>query len=179
MRCWRIAGRRPREGGFTLAEVMVALAIVALTTVMLLSQRVDLIREARHTRDVRTAWVLAAQKTADLELDPRLWRGDGTSGGGDFGEMNPEFRDFNWEYAIVREEVPTNDPNEPSEKPKEIFRLVLVVGGPELEEPIRLEALFPIEQGMQPQDEAGGGGKPAEGEGKPGGGEEAPGEKPP
>ncbi len=172
---------RGAEAGFTLAEVMVALAIVALASVLLLSQRVDLVREASRSRDVRTAWILAAQKVAELELDPRLWVGDGGQGGGDFGELDPEFQPFTWEFLVVREEVPTNDPQNPDDKPKEIFRLTLAVNGPSLEEPIRLEAYFPIEQARPEEVEAAGEGeKPAEGEKPQSGSEpESSGEKQP
>ena len=170
---------RPRAGqaGFTLAEVMVALAIIALASVMLLSQRLDLVREAQHSRDVRTAWILAAQKVAELELDPKLWVGEGGAGAGDFGEPDPEYRHFTWEFQIEREEVPTNDSNDPDEKPREIFRLRLAVNGPALEEPIRLEAFFPIEQGVPVKEEPAEDKAPEEGEKKPEGGK-PPEEKP-
>jgi prepilin-type N-terminal cleavage/methylation domain-containing protein len=165
-------GNRKAQEGFTLAEVMVALAIVSLASVMLLSQRVDLVREAQNTRDVRTAWILAAQKISELELDPKLWMGEGGGGNGDFGGLDPAYQHFVYEYMIQREEVPTNDPANPSEKPKEIFRLRFMVNAPALEKPVVVEAFFPIEQA---EPEAEGEAKPAEGESKPEGGKPADG----
>jgi hypothetical protein len=145
---------------------MVALAIVALASVMLLSQRVDLVREAQNTRDVRTAWILAAQKVAELELDPKLWMAEGGGGSGDFGGLDPAFQHFVYEFMIQREEVPTNDPANPAEKPKEIFRLRFMVNAPALEKPVVLEAFFPIEQAVAAA-EAEAEPKPADGEAKP------------
>lgn len=161
----RIPGRRAGQGGFTLVEVMVALAILALATATLLGQRVDLVREARQARDVRTAWILAAHQLARLELDRKLWMGEGRAGAGDFSEIDPEFGHFTYEFSIGREEVPTNDPQNPAEKPREIFRLRFSMGSTDFEQPIVLEAFFPIEQGAEAAAEPE---KPAEeGEKKP------------
>jgi hypothetical protein len=145
---------------------MVALAIVALASVVLLSQRVDLVREAQNTRDVRTAWILAAQKVAELELDAKLWTAEGGGGSGDFGGLDPAFPHCVYEFMIQREEVPTNDPANPAEKPKEIFRLRFMVNAPALEKPVVLEAFFPIEQAAAAA-EAESEPKPADGEAKP------------
>lgn len=170
----RIPRRLAGEGGFTLVEVMVALAILGLATATLLYQRVDLVREARQARDLRTAWVLAAHQLARLELDRKLWVGEGGSGAGDFSEIDPEFGHFTYEFSIGREEVPTNDPQNPDEKPKEIFRLRFAVGSPDVEQPIVLEAFFPVEQGAEAAEAE----KPAgEGEKKPEEGASPEGEK--
>jgi prepilin-type N-terminal cleavage/methylation domain-containing protein len=139
--------RRRGQGGFTLVEVMIALAIIGITAVILLEQRLQIVRDAGRARDLRTAWVLAAQKIAELELDPTLWTGASTQSNGDFSEVNPDYALFYWDYQIVREPIDLSDPNDPrssEKKPRELLRLTLVVRAPGLEDPIVLESQFPV-----------------------------------
>ena len=136
--------RSGREGGFTLIEVMIALVIVALAAVVLLGQRVDIVREATRARDLRTVWLLAAQKMADLELDRTLWAGTGAGSSGDFGELDAAYAGFTWEYQAQRMLVEMQEQPEPGAKPREIFRLTLAVNGPGMAEPVVLEGLFPV-----------------------------------
>lgn len=141
---------RSREDGFTLIEVVLALAIIAVTAMMLLDRRVDIVRDAGRSRSVRIAWMLAAQKLAELELDPTLWQGQGGGSNGDFAETDPAYAVFTWEYLAARIPVETLDPQEALEakkKPKEIFRVGLKIDGPELGQPILLEAMFPVSDG--------------------------------
>jgi hypothetical protein len=125
---------------------MIALVIIALAAVVLLGQRVDVVREASRARDVRTAWILAAQKLADLELDRTLWAGTGASSSGDFAEFDAAYAGFTWEFRAERIPVELRERPDPSEKPREIFRLTLAVKAEGLGEPIVLEALFPVQQ---------------------------------
>jgi prepilin-type N-terminal cleavage/methylation domain-containing protein len=138
--------RARRNDGFTLIEVMIALVIIALAAVVLLGQRVDIVREASRARDLRTVWTLAAQKLADLELDRTIWAGTGSSSSGDFGELDAAFAGFVWESRAERVRVELREFPEEGEKPVEIFRLNLKIEGPGLGEPVILEALFPVEQ---------------------------------
>jgi general secretion pathway protein I len=81
--------------GFTLLEVMIALAIIAIALVAALgsqSQSVSLANEAKFTT---TVTLLAQRKIAELEAkDPK----DLISDGGDFGEDFPGYR---WESVIT------------------------------------------------------------------------------
>ena len=135
-----------QEGGFTLVEVMLALAIIGITAVILLDQRLQVVRDAGRARDLRTAWILAAQKIAELEVDPTLWTGASTQSNGDFSEVNPDYAAFYWDYQIVREPIDLSDPNDPrsEKKPRELLRLTVMVRAPGLDEPIILEGQFPI-----------------------------------
>jgi prepilin-type N-terminal cleavage/methylation domain-containing protein len=137
-----------RAGGFTLVEVMIALAIVAVTAVVLLDQRLAIVQDAGRARDKRICWVLASQKLAELELDKSLWTGIGGGNNGDFSEVDPDYGVFTWEYQIVREPIDTSDPTAAQNqgddpKKRELFRLTLTVRAPSLEEPIVLEGEFP------------------------------------
>jgi prepilin-type N-terminal cleavage/methylation domain-containing protein len=148
MSCLKIKGRRTgRRSGFTLVEVMIAMAIIGVTAVVLLQQRIEIVRDAARARDLRTSWVLASQKLAELELDPTLWTGAGMQSNGDFSEVDPEYGAFYWEYQIIREEIDLSDPRDPKaeKKPRELLRLTLMVRAPNAEDPIILEAQFPIQ----------------------------------
>jgi len=167
MSCFKIKGRS-RDGGFTLVEIMIAMAIIGITAVVLLEQRLQVVRDAGRARDLRTAWILASQKLAELELDKTLWLGQGSQNNGDFSDVDAEYGHFLWDYQIVKQQIDVSDPKDPeSEKrPRELLRLTLVVRSAGMEEPIVLEAEFPI-QDNKPEpppaaDPAGGsGGKPA------------------
>jgi hypothetical protein len=144
---------------------MIALAIIGVTAVVLLQQRLEIVRAAARARDLRTAWVLTSQKVAELELDPTLWTGAGRQSNGDFYEVDPEYGAFSWEYEIVREPIDLSDPQNPkAEKQlRELMRLTLVVRAPNVEDPIVIEAEFPIQdpKAAAPPSAAGGANQPA------------------
>lgn len=158
MNCLKIRGRRPEPGsrnpgwgirdsaGFTLVEVMIAMAIIGVTAVVLLQQRIEIVRDAARARDMRTSWILTSQKLAELELDTTLWTGAGMQSNGDFSEVSPDTSAFYWEYQIVREPIDLGDPKDPKaeKKPRDLLRLTLAVRAPGTDEPIVVEAQFPI-----------------------------------
>jgi general secretion pathway protein I len=82
------------DGGFTLLEVMVALALIAIALTAVLgsqSQSVSLAGEARFNT---TAALLAQSKMAEIELqDPE----DLTADSGDFGE---DFPGYTWQSSV-------------------------------------------------------------------------------
>ncbi|HXG62100.1 MAG TPA: prepilin-type N-terminal cleavage/methylation domain-containing protein [Planctomycetota bacterium] len=161
--------RRRAQGGFTLVEVLVALGILGTTAVLLLHRRVEIVREAAWSRDVRTAWMLASRKMAELELDRALWTGVGGSAAGDFGQDDAAYAGFTWEYLAARRPIPLEDPNLPKDKVswklRELFHLTLRIGIPDVEEPIVLESFFPIasSQGEAEEDAPPPGGEKPEG----------------
>jgi type II secretory pathway pseudopilin PulG len=131
-----------------LVEVMIAMAIIGITAVVLLEQRLEVVRDAARARDLRTAWILASQKLAELELDKTLWLGQGSQNNGDFSEVDAEYGHFLWDYQIVRVQIDVSDPKDPEsdKKPRELLRLTLVVRSQGMDEPIVLEAEFPIQE---------------------------------
>jgi prepilin-type N-terminal cleavage/methylation domain-containing protein len=143
-----LAARRRHDRGFTLVEVMIAMAIIGIVAVVLLEQRIEVVRDAARARDMRSAWVLTSQKLAELELDKTLWTGQQTQSNGDFGDVDAEFAAYRWDYQIVREPIEIADPKDPEadKKPRELLKLTLVVRTPGVEEPIVVEAEFPIKE---------------------------------
>jgi general secretion pathway protein I len=92
--------------GFTLLEVMIAVAILSMTVVTLLSIVTSNIRATRHAKLTTMATFFARAKMVDLE-DQVLENGFSTSdesGEGTFKEQgHPEFR---WDSIIERVELP-------------------------------------------------------------------------
>src|SRR5215831_2597872 len=113
-----------KDSGFTLVEVMIAMAIIGITAVVLLEQRLQVVRDAARARDLRTAWILASQKLAELELDKTLWLGQGSQNNGDFSEVDAEYGHFLWDYQIVKVPIDIGDPKDPEsdKKPRELLR---------------------------------------------------------
>ena len=102
-----MSGRGARAG-FTLLEVMIAVAILSITLVTLLSIVTNNIRATHHAKLTTTATFLARAKMVELE-DQVLENGfstDDESADGNFKEQNlPEFR---WDSIIERVELPAD-----------------------------------------------------------------------
>jgi prepilin-type N-terminal cleavage/methylation domain-containing protein len=100
--------RRQTAGGFTLLEVMIALAILSLSLVVLLRIVTNNIRATNHAKMTTAATFLARSKMVDIEdliLDNGFSESDENEAG-TFKDMGyPAFR---WETAIERIELPTD-----------------------------------------------------------------------
>ena len=121
-----------------------ALAILATVIVVLLERRSTVVRDAARSRDIRTAWMLAAQKLGELELDPELWVGEGGTSNGTFDDVDEMYGEYVWEYEAYREEINTSESWETAPTLREIFRLRVQVSGPGFDEPVVLEKLLPV-----------------------------------
>jgi hypothetical protein len=85
---------------------------------------------------------------------------------GDFAEVDANYRDYYWEYQVVRIPIEVTDPKDPKadKKPRELLRLTLGVRAPGIEAPFVLEAEFPIQDpATQPPAKPPGDGKTPEG----------------
>jgi len=88
------AGFRHFQCGFTLLEVMIAIAIIAIALVAVFGSQSQSLSLANEAKFNTTAALLAQSKMAEIEtLDPK----DLVSGSGDFGEGFP---DYHWEVAV-------------------------------------------------------------------------------
>lgn len=90
-----------RSGGFTLLEVMIALAILAITLVTLYQSQSQSISMATDSRFLTTASLLAQGRMAEVDaVDPR----GVVSGNGDFGDDYPG---YTWRLEVSAvEELP-------------------------------------------------------------------------
>jgi general secretion pathway protein I len=97
-----------KDSGFTLLEVMIAVAILSITIVTLLSVVTGNIRATHHARLTTTATFLARGKMIDVE-DQVLENGfstDDESAEGNFKEQG--HAEFRWDSIIERVELPAD-----------------------------------------------------------------------
>lgn len=80
--------------GFTLLEVMVAMAFIAITLMAVLDAQSGSLSRACEAKFSTTAPLLAQKKIAELEIEKA---GDLTSDSGDFGD---DFPGYSWEVTI-------------------------------------------------------------------------------
>ncbi len=96
--------RRPRRiavvpGGFTLLEVMIAMAILAIALVAVYQSQSQSISMAGSSRFLTTASLLAQSRMAEIDAaDPR----EVAAGSGDFGD---DFPDYQWQVEIGETEI--------------------------------------------------------------------------
>lgn len=88
--------RDPLYTGFTLLEVMVAMAILAIALVAVLRSQAHTVFVAGEARLSTTASLLAQSKLAEIESN----RQDSTQG--DFGK---DFPNYSWETSIRKTEL--------------------------------------------------------------------------
>ena len=96
-------GRSPRIfvmcGGFTLLEVMIAMAILAITLVAVYQSQSQSLSMAGGSRFLTTASLLAQSLMVQIDAaDPR----EVAAGSGDFGE---DFPDYRWQVEIGETEI--------------------------------------------------------------------------
>jgi general secretion pathway protein I len=99
---------RRSQAGFTLLEVMAALAILALTLVVLLNVITNNVRATARAQSLTTATFLARGKIVSLEdgLIEKGFQDLDETDEGNFAEDG--FRDFGWSTAIEKIQLPTD-----------------------------------------------------------------------
>lgn len=97
-----------RRGGFTLLEIMVALAILSMTLVVLLEIITNNVRATNHSKMTTAATFLARGKMIDLEDDiiANGFTEMDQSADGDFKDQG--FPDYHWTSLVERVELPTD-----------------------------------------------------------------------
>jgi general secretion pathway protein I len=121
--------------GFTLLEVMVAMAIIAIALTAVLgsqSQGVSLASEAKFNT---TAPLLAQSKIAEIEVAEAV---DLSGGSGDFGE---DFPGYTWEFSV--EDIVFEKPENVSDLLKQIDLKVSWGDGEQYQYRLRLYRFFP------------------------------------
>jgi prepilin-type N-terminal cleavage/methylation domain-containing protein len=103
-----MTGRRTGRSGFTLLEIMVALAILSSTLVVLIQVITNNIRATNHSKLTTAATFLARGKMIDIEdlIYENGFTDDNETEKGTFQDQG--FAAFRWEAAIERVELPTD-----------------------------------------------------------------------
>ncbi len=95
--------------GFTLLEIMVALAILAIGLISILSAQGNSLRASGRAELIETASLLARQKMTEkiLEVKKELEKGtfpEDTKT--DQGSFDPPFENYRWEFTFKKVEIP-------------------------------------------------------------------------
>jgi general secretion pathway protein I len=101
-------GKTARDAGFSLLEVMVAMALLALALVVLVGITTQNVRATQHARQVTVATFLSRAKMSDVEdriLQEGFVDNDETEEGDFTEQLRPEFR---WKTLIEKVELPTD-----------------------------------------------------------------------
>jgi general secretion pathway protein I len=101
--------RRP-SSGFTLLEIMVAVAILSATLVVLLQIVTNNVRATNHAKLTTAATFLARNKMSDVE-DQILYDGfstDTETASGTFKDEGKGYEKYRWDTNIERIELPTD-----------------------------------------------------------------------
>jgi len=88
-----------RHKGFTLLEVLIAMAILAIALVVVFQSQSQSISMASNARFVTTASLLAQSKMTEMEA---MKSANVDSDRGDFGE---EFPDYTWQAEVTETEI--------------------------------------------------------------------------
>src|SRR5216684_1296763 len=99
---------KPGVAGFTLLEIMVALAILAMTLVVLLEIITNNVRATNHSKLTTAATFLARGKMIDIEDDiiANGFTDNDQTAEGDFKEQG--FAGYRWSSLVERVELPTD-----------------------------------------------------------------------
>ncbi|MEA3414752.1 MAG: type II secretion system minor pseudopilin GspI [Thermodesulfobacteriota bacterium] len=87
------------EKGFTLLEVMIAMAILAITLVVVFQSQSQSISMASRARFETTASLLAQSKMAEIEAT------DPEEIGPDSGDFGDDFPDYSWQVDVTETEI--------------------------------------------------------------------------
>jgi len=88
----------PRKGGFTLLEVMIAMAILAITLVVVFQSQSQSVSMKGSSKAMTTLTLLAQSKMAEFE-SAEFSRVESSS-----GEFGPDFPDYSWTCTVSTEE---------------------------------------------------------------------------
>ena len=112
---------RPRLGGFTLLEVMVAMAILALCMVPLLGAITQGLRATSRIERITTATELARNKLVQIEMEAMPDAEETRE-----GEFGPPHQDFGWRVEYLkRPELQLLEDNLPGLKTMEVHLSVI------------------------------------------------------
>jgi len=94
------AGRRDKSNGFTLIEVMVAMAILATSLVAVFQLQSQSVSTASEVRFKTTASLLAQSKIAEMEASASL------VSRADQGDFGPDYPQYAWRLAVSDTQIP-------------------------------------------------------------------------
>ncbi len=122
---------RRREAGFTLLEVMIALAILGVAFALAMELLATGVRSAKASEDYTQAVLLARQKLAEIAATPNA---EGSADGGEFGggfrwssEVQPLPQEEDLPALLYQVRVRVTWPGRRGEKFMDLYTLRMVV----------------------------------------------------
>lgn len=119
--------RATTQDGFTLVEVLVAIAILAFSLMAVIAARNQSVREIGRALEFSDAWVLGMRKMGEVETEETL--DEGSDGGG--FEDNSKYlwvvTKTKYEVDIAGQYFPGQDRATIAHKPKELLRIELTL----------------------------------------------------
>ena len=96
------------KDGFTLLEVMVAVAILAISLSVLLTFQGNTLLVSGRQEYISIATMLARQKMVEVELDLEkgMLKGEFPDEKAEEAEFDPPFEDYRWKMSIKKVELP-------------------------------------------------------------------------
>ena len=101
--------KRNKDKGFTLLEIMVAVAILSISLVALLTFQGNTMITSGRAERITEATMLARMKMAEieLELDKEIRRGDFPDERTEEGTFDEPFNNYKWKMAIKSIKLPS------------------------------------------------------------------------
>ncbi|OGQ23369.1 MAG: hypothetical protein A3I05_05385 [Deltaproteobacteria bacterium RIFCSPLOWO2_02_FULL_44_10] len=101
-----MTSRRPQ--GFSLLEIMVATALIAIALTAVMSAQGNTFLASRRAELVTTATMLARQKIVEVEIEIQkdMRRNEFPDEKSEGGKFEEPYDDFRWEWSVERVELP-------------------------------------------------------------------------
>ncbi len=112
------------EGGFTLLEVMLAIAVLGMALVTIVAIHNNSIAEATLAQNSRITWSLLTLKMSEFEATS-----EDPIEGSDSGTFD-DYPGFKWESEVLLQKVETSESQEQEIDPIEIFRITVSITYP-------------------------------------------------
>lgn len=97
-----------RNSGFTLLEIMVSTAILAVALLAIMSMQANTLLTSRRAEDLTVATMLARREMMEVELELQKGqrRGEFPDEKSESGNFEEPYADYRWRYEIKRVELP-------------------------------------------------------------------------
>jgi prepilin-type N-terminal cleavage/methylation domain-containing protein len=125
---------RFKNAGFSLLEVMVSIAILAMSLLVLINFQGESMVAAGRAEKINIATMLAREKMAEFEIDyeKNMKKGQFPDESTDEGKFDKPYEDFSWKLAVKKIELPV-----PKSEEENIMESAMQMVSKQLSESVR------------------------------------------